>query len=244
MGHYQPSDASYTIHHKHAKLDCESSLRHNDFEFTFTVESKINPYQPPKHESDVLKAPEISWQDDTENPFDLARSRPSSPVPWAFGDDDDASTQDIDPLLLHLEDESLVMIRMDCCDDSDHDSFRDPFESEPLVLQPHNSDTAIDFAQKMLEEEEEERREDEKKNRKRAQLEYVMGSPRRARRYSEEQIQMKGSNASLRRKVLLRNAMMEECVRREGYPLALTPTLREASGEAGWDDDDEARVEQ
>jgi hypothetical protein len=243
MGPYQPPGACY---HKHPKRARESSPRHNDCEFTFTVGSKIHLYHPPKHEVDHLQAQQAGWRDDPKNPFGHGRTewRPSSPVPWAFGDDNDASTQGVDPLLLQLEDESLAMTTMGYSDDSDDDSLRDPFESQPLVLQPRNSDAAIDFAQKMLDEEEEDRRENEKKDRKRAQLEYVMGSPRRARRYSEEQIQMKGVDASLRRKVLLRNAMMDECVRREGSPLALTQILRRAPGEAGWDDNDEAHMEQ
>ena len=208
-------------------------------------------YQPPKHEDGPIQAPKISWGDDSENPFDLVRTseRPSSPVPWAFGDDDDASTQGVDPLLLQLEDESVAMSRTDFFDDSDDNSPRDPFDGQPLVPQPRNSDAAMVSAQNMLEEEDEEeeegeeRRENEEKDRKRAQLQYVMGSPRRARRYSEEQAQTKGFNASLRRAVLLRNAMMDECVRREGSPLPLTQTLRKASSEAAWDNNDGARME-
>jgi len=46
-------------------------------------------------------------------------------------------------------------------DDSDDDSFCDPFESEPLMSQPRNSDAAIDLAQNMLDEEEEESDEEE-----------------------------------------------------------------------------------
>jgi len=245
MGHYQPSDASYATYHQHVELDREfdreSSTRHNNFEFTFTMESEIHLYQPPKHED---QTPKISWEDDSENLFDLDRTseRPSSPVPWAFGDDDDASTQGVDPLLLQLEDESVAVGRMRYFDDSDDDSLHDLFESRPLVPQPRNSDAAIDPAQNMLEEEEgeegEEWRENEKKDSKRAQLQCVMGSPRRARRHSEEQAPTKGFNASLRRAVLLRNAMMDECVRKEGSPVALTQTLRKASSEAGWDDND------
>lgn len=136
------------------------------------------------------------------------------------------------------------MSRMGYLDDSDDDSLRDPFESQPLMSQPHTSDAAIDFAQNMLDEEEEERRENEMKDRQRAQLRYLMGSPRQARHYSEEQVQTKGLNVSLRRKVLLRNAMMDKCVRKEGSPLALTQTLRKASSEAGWDDNDEVRIKQ
>lgn len=206
----------------------------------------VHMYQPPKHEVGHLQAQKIGWPDDQENPFDLARSRqrPSSPVPWAFGDDDDGSTQGIDPLLLQLEDESVAMSRMGYSNDNYDDSLRDPFESQPLVRQPRNSDAAIDFSQNMLDEEEEGRRENEKKDRKRAQRQYVLGSPRRARHYSEEQAQTKGFNASLRRQVLLRNALMDECVRKEGSPLALTQTLRKASSEVGWDDNDEARTEQ
>lgn len=245
MGHYQPSDASCaTAYHKHVDLDHEPSAPHNHFEFTFTVESRIHLFQPPEHEHDCIQAQEQGWGDDPENPFDLAcsRERPSSPVPWAFGDDDDASTQGVDPWLLQLETESSAMSRMGYLDDSDDDSFRDPFESEPLMSQPRNSDAAIDLAQNMLDEEEEERREIEMKDRKRAQLHYLMGSPRQARHYSEERVQTKGVNVSLRRKVLLRNAIMDECVRREGSPLSLTQTLRDASSEAGWDENDEARM--
>jgi len=254
MGHYQPSDASYATYHQHVELDREfdrefdreSSTHHDNFEFTFTIESEIHLYQPPKHEDGPLQTPKISWEDDPENLFDLARTseRPSSPVPWAFGDDDDASTQGVDPLLLQLEDESVAVGRMRYFDDSDDDSLHDPFESQPLVPQPRNSDAAIDSALNMLEEGEEEEeegvewRENEKKDNKRAQLQCVMGSPRRARRHSEEQAPTKGFNASLRRTVLLRNAMMDECVRKEGSPVALTRTLRKASSEAGWDDND------
>ena len=247
MGHYQPSNASCaTTYHKHVDLDREPSGPHNHFEFTFTMESTIHLYQPPKHEQGHLHAQKQGWGDDPENPFDLtcSRERPSSPVPWAFGDDDDASTEDIDPLLLQLEDESSAMSRMVYLHDGDDDFLHDPFESQPLMSQPRNSDAAIDFAQDMLDEEEEERRENEMKDRKRAQLRFLMGSPRQARHYSEEQVQTKGLNVSLRRKVLLRNAMMDECVRREGSPLALTQTLRRASSEAGWDDHDEVRMKQ
>ena len=247
MGHYQPSDASCaTAYHTHVNLDREPSAPHNHYEFTFTVESRIHLYQPPEHEHDRLEALQQSWRDDPENPFDLAcsRERPSSPVPWAFGDDDDASTQGIDPLLLQLETESSAMSRMVYLDDSDDDSLRDPFESEPLMSQPRNSDATIDLAQNMLDEEEEERRENDMKDRKRTKLQYLMGSPRQTRHYSEERIQTKGINISLRRKVLLRNAMMDDCVRKEGSPLSLTQTLRDASSEAGWDDNDEARTKQ
>jgi hypothetical protein len=69
-------------------------------------------------------------------------------------------------LLLQLEDESSAMSRMGYLDDSDDDSLRDPFESQPLMSQLRNSDAAIDFAQDMLDEEEEERRENEMKGRK------------------------------------------------------------------------------
>jgi len=247
MGHYQPDDMScVTTYHNHVDLHHEPSTRNSDFEFTFTVESRIHLYRPPKHEHEHLQTQKLGWRDDSENLFDLACSteRPSSPVPWAFGDDDDASTQGIDPLLLQLEDESSELSRMGYLDGIDDDNLRDPFESQPLMTQPRNSDPAIDFAQNMLDEEEEERRENETKHRKRAQLQYVIGSPRRAPRYSEEQVQAKGLNVSLRRTVLLRNAMMDECVRREGSPLALTQTLREASSETGWDDNDDASIEQ
>jgi len=242
MGHYRPTAASYANLHKPVDLDRESSPCQNNFEFTFTVESKIHLYQPLKHEVGHLQAPKIGWRHDPENSCELAppNERPSSPIPWAFGDDDDASTQGVDPLLLQLEDESSTMIYFD---DDDDNSLRDPFESQPLVLQPHNSDASIESSQGMLDEEEEERRENERHDRKRALLGYVMGSPRRARHFSEERIQTKGVNVSLRRKVLLRNAMMDECVRRDGSPLALTQTLRNTSSEAGWDDNDEGHVE-
>lgn len=245
MGHYQPPDASCATYQQHVELDRELSPRHNNFEFTFTVESKIHLYQPPSNDDSPLQIPKMSWGDDPENPFDLARTseRPSSPVPWAFGDDDDASTQDIDPLLLQLEDESVATNRVVYFDDSDDDSFHDPFESQALVAQPCNSGATINSAQNMLDEQEEDRRDNEKKDRKRAQLQYVRGSPRRARRHSEEQAHTKAFNASLRRAVLLRNAMMDDCVRREGSPLALTQTLRKASSEAGLDDDGGARME-
>lgn len=242
MGHYQPSNASYATYHEHVELNRGSPPSHNQFEFTFTVESKIKLYQPPKHECDHLQAQDIGWRDDPENPFDHARSveRPSSPVPWAFGDNDEASIQGVDPLLLQLEDESLAMNRMGYLDDSD-DSLRDPFESQPLVPQPRNPDVAIDFARNMLDEGEQGR--NESADRRRAQLQYVIGSPRRARHFSEEQVHTKGLDASLRRKVLLRNTMMDECVRRDGSPLALTQTLRNPPNEAGWDNNDKARMD-
>ena len=245
MGHYQPPGTSCATYQPHVGLDRELSSRHNNFEFTFTVESEIHLYQPSKHEDGPLQVPKMSWGDDPENPFDLTRTseRPSSPVPWAFGDDDDASTQGVDPLLLQLEDESVATSRMGYFDKSDDDSLRDPFESQPLVPQLRNSDAAVGSAQNMLEEEEMEWRENEKKDRKRAPLQYAVGSPQRARRYSEEQAQTKGFNPSLRRTVLLRNAMLDDCVRREGSPLTLTQTLRTASSEAGWDDNDGAHTE-
>jgi hypothetical protein len=247
MGHYQPPDASCTTYQQHAELDRELSPRHNNFEFTFTAESKIHLYQPPKHEDSPLQVPKIGCGDDPEDSFDCVRTseRPSSPVPWAFGDDDDASTQGVDPLLLQFEDESVVTNRMGYFDDSDDDddSLHDPFESQPLAPQLCNSDATIGSTQNRSDENEGERRANEKKDRKQAQLQYVMGSPRRARRCSEEQAQIKGFNASLRRAVLLRNAMMDDCVRREGSPVALTQTLRKASSEAGWDDDGGARME-